>query len=42
MKRAPDAYFDYLSLFSGTQFGKVGNPPKNDVKTVQEPKKTKY
>jgi hypothetical protein len=25
---APDAHFDYLSLFSGTQAEKVGNPEK--------------
>jgi hypothetical protein len=30
-----------LSLVSGTQAEKVGNP-KNIVKTVQEPKKPKY
>jgi hypothetical protein len=28
-----DAHFDYLSLFSGAQVEKVGNP-KNIVKTV--------
>jgi hypothetical protein len=31
---APDAHFDYLSLFSGAQAEKVGNPKKNIVKTV--------
>jgi hypothetical protein len=36
---APDAHFAYLSLFSGTQAEKVGNPKKEIVKTVQEPKK---
>jgi hypothetical protein len=25
---APDAHFDYLSLFSGIQAEKVGNPKK--------------
>jgi hypothetical protein len=25
---APDAHFDYLSLFSGNQAKKVGNPKK--------------
>jgi hypothetical protein len=36
----PDAHFDYLSLFSGTQAEKkVGNPKKKIVKTVQAPKK---
>jgi hypothetical protein len=25
---APDAHFDYLSLFSGIQAEKVGNPPQ--------------
>jgi hypothetical protein len=42
---APDAHFDKLSLFSGTQAKKVGNPaekvgnPKIKLKTVEEPKK---
>jgi hypothetical protein len=38
---APDAHFDYLNLFSGTQAEKVGNPKKKNVKTVKEPKKLK-
>jgi hypothetical protein len=38
---APDAHFNYLSLFSGTQAEKVGNPKKKIVKTVEEPKQTK-
>jgi hypothetical protein len=40
---APDAHLDYLhlSLFSGTQAEKVGNP-KTIVKTVKELIKPKY
>jgi hypothetical protein len=34
-------HFDYLSLFSGTQAEKVGNPGKKIVKTIQKPKKNK-
>jgi hypothetical protein len=36
---APDPHFDYLSLFSGTQAEKVGNPKKEIVKTASKPKK---
>jgi hypothetical protein len=28
---APDAHFDYLSLFSGTRAEKVGNPKKKKL-----------
>jgi hypothetical protein len=31
-------HFDYLSLFSGTQVEKAGNPKKTIMKTVQEAK----
>jgi hypothetical protein len=30
---APDAHFDYSSLFSDAQVEKVGNPKKKNVKT---------
>jgi hypothetical protein len=33
---APDAYFDYASLFSDAQVKNVGNPGKK-MKTVKEP-----
>jgi hypothetical protein len=35
---APDAHFDYLSLFGGSKAKKVGNP-KPIVKTVKSRKK---
>jgi hypothetical protein len=38
---APDAHFDYSSLFSGTQAEKVGNPKKN-CKNYTRAEKTKY
>jgi hypothetical protein len=36
---APDAHFDYLSLFSGTQAEKVGNTKKNSENCIRAKKK---
>jgi hypothetical protein len=36
---APDAHFDYSSLFSGTQDEKVGNPKKKFENCIRAEKK---
>jgi hypothetical protein len=36
---APDAHFDYLSLFSGTEAKKFGNPKKKCENSIRAQKK---